>query len=84
MVGATLRELRRAQNLSQFELGDRCGYPQAYMSRVENGLANPTISALNSLVNGLGLTIFEFFDHVHAFSEAERRPKRRSTPRTKT
>ncbi len=50
--------------MSQVEFGEKCGFYQTYLSRVENGNANPTINALEVIANALGLTIFELFDRV--------------------
>ncbi len=63
-LGACIRELRLQTGLSQVEFGERCGFYQTYLSRVERGLANPTINAIEVLANALGLTVFELFDRV--------------------
>ena len=59
-----MRELRTERGLSQVEFGERCGFYQTYLSRVENGHANPTLNALEVIANGLGMTVFELFDRV--------------------
>jgi transcriptional regulator with XRE-family HTH domain len=33
-----------------------------YLSRIENGNANPTLNAIEVIANSLGLTVFELFD----------------------
>ncbi len=48
------------------EFGEKCGFYQTYLSRVENGNANPTINALEVIANALGLTIFDLFEKVKA------------------
>ena len=35
-----------------------------YLSRVENGQANPTINAVEVIANALGMTVFDLFDKV--------------------
>ena len=42
--------------LSQVEFSERCGFYQTYLSRVENGKANPTLNAMEVVANALGLT----------------------------
>ncbi|MDP3673128.1 MAG: helix-turn-helix transcriptional regulator [Telluria sp.] len=42
--------------LSQVEFGERCGFYQTYLSRLERGQANPTLNAMEVIANGLGLT----------------------------
>lgn len=63
-LGACIRSLRLDTGLSQVEFGERCSFYQTYLSRVENGQANPTINALEVIANTLGLTVFELFDRV--------------------
>ncbi len=63
-LGACIRSFRLQTGLSQVEFGEKCGFYQTYLSRVENGNANPTINALEVIANGLGLTVFELFDRV--------------------
>ncbi len=50
--------------LSQVVFGEKCGFYQTYLSRLENGQANPTLNALEVIANSLGMTVFEFFDRV--------------------
>lgn len=56
--------------MSQVEFGERCGFYQTYLSRIENGHANPTLNALEVIANALGLTVFELFERVRATGEA--------------
>ncbi len=46
------------------EFGEKCGFYQTYLSRIENGKANPTINALEVVANALGMTVFDLFDLV--------------------
>lgn len=46
------------------EFGERCGFYQTYLSRLERGQANPTLNAMEVIANGLGLSIFELWDRV--------------------
>ena len=55
--------------MSQVEFGERCGFYQTYLSRIENGHANPTLNALEVIANALGLTVFELFERVRATGE---------------
>ena len=56
--------------MSQVEFGERCGFYQTYLSRIENGHANPTLNALEVIANALGLTVFELFERVRTTGEA--------------
>ena len=56
--------LRQQTGLSQVEFGEKCGFYQTYLSRIENGRANPTLNAIEVIANTLGLTVFDLFDKV--------------------
>lgn len=73
-LGACIRELRLQTGQSQVVFGERCGFYQTYLSRVERGQANPTINAIEVVANALGLTVFELFDRVR---ELQPRGKKR-------
>lgn len=50
--------------MTQVEFGERCGFYQTYLSRIENGQANPTINAIEVIANALGLTVFQLFERL--------------------
>lgn len=52
--------------MSQVVFGEKCGFYQTYLSRVENGHANPTLNAIEVIAASLGLSVFELFDRVRA------------------
>ena len=56
-MGQVIREARREEKITQMELGKRIGANKSYISRIENGLIDPTISTLYSIINALGLRI---------------------------
>ena len=62
--GLCVRELRLATGMSQVEFGEKCGFYQTYLSRIENGQANPTLNAIEVIANGLGMSIFDLFEHI--------------------
>jgi transcriptional regulator with XRE-family HTH domain len=62
--GRCVRQLRVEAGLSQVEFGERCGFYQTYLSRIETGQANPTLNAMEVIANGLGLTVYELWDRV--------------------
>jgi len=66
--GRCVRELRLEAGLSQVEFGERCGFYQTYLSRLERGQANPTLNAMEVIANGLGLTVFELWREVENMS----------------
>jgi transcriptional regulator with XRE-family HTH domain len=64
--GKCVRDLRLAAGLSQTEFGERCGFYQTYLSRIERGQANPTLNAMDVIAKALGLSIYELFERVKA------------------
>ncbi len=56
-LGLRIKQLRSEFSLTQEELAERCGLFRTYMSRIESGLANPTLTVLHTLADGLGVDI---------------------------
>ncbi len=50
--------------MSQAVFGEKCGFYQTYLSRIENGQANPTLNAIEVIANALGMTVFDLFELV--------------------
>ncbi len=75
-LGAFIQELRLQTGQSQVVFGEKCGFYQTYLSRVERGQANPTINAIKVIANALGMTVFELFDRVRATVPAPRKRRR--------
>lgn len=65
-LGECIRRLREERGLSQVEFGEKCGFYQTYVSRIERGQANPTLNALEVLANALGINVFQLFDQLRA------------------
>ena len=60
-IGAKLRELRVAKNLSQGDIEKRTGLRRAYTSRVEHGHTVPSVGTLEKYANALEVPLFRFF-----------------------
>ena len=56
-VGLNLQRLRRQKGLSQEELAHRANIHQAYLSGVERGKRNPTVTVLQRIAEALGADI---------------------------
>ena len=54
-MGMLLQEARKEERITQVELAKRTGTSKSYISRVENGLIDPTISSFMKIVDALGL-----------------------------
>lgn len=53
--GAALRRLRRAAGLTQEQLGLEAGVQRNFISLIENGQNQPTISTISRLARALGI-----------------------------
>jgi len=60
-IGAKLRELRIAKNLSQGDIQKRTGLLRTYTSRVENGYTVPSIGNLEKYASALEVPLYRFF-----------------------
>lgn len=56
-VGRQIRKYRRLADLTQDDLCQKCGIFRTYLSRLENGIANPTLTVLNSLARNLDVDL---------------------------
>lgn len=68
LFGERVRAMRLAQGFTQVEFGERCGFYQTYLSRVERGQANPTLNAMEVIANALGVTVFDMFEAMRTAS----------------
>ncbi len=60
-IGAKLRALRIALNLTQEELADRAELSKGFISQVERNLTSPSIATLTDLLECLGSSLNAFF-----------------------
>ena len=75
IVGANVRRYRLAAKLSQEELAARMGVEQYYISGLEAGRRNPTISTTSRAAEALGIKVAQLFE--------ERRGPKTLPPRRK-
>lgn len=66
VVAHALLAARAKVNMSQSELAEITGIDQSDISRIERGLANPSISTLKRLANGLGAELSVSFNLKNA------------------
>lgn len=59
--GLRIRQLREAAGFSQEAFADECGYARSYMSRIERGLGNPSLDAIEVLAKALHVPVEELF-----------------------
>ncbi len=60
-LGQRLRALRLARGLSQRELAKRAGVSNAIISLIEQNRSSPSVGSLKKVLDGLPLSLAEFF-----------------------
>lgn len=56
-LAAQLKVARQEKGLSQRAMAELVGVPQAHVSRIEQGLVNPTVTTLDQFAEALGLEV---------------------------
>ena len=59
-----MKQRRTALGISQEELGLRANLDRTYISGIERGVRNPSITALVSLARGLGITVANLLENL--------------------
>jgi putative transcriptional regulator len=61
--GARVRQLRKEKtDLSQEAFADKVGFARSYFGRVETGKANPSLDAIQTIAEGLGVEVSALFE----------------------
>ena len=58
-LGQNLRKLRLKKDMSQVDLATALSVDRAYISNIENGRMNPTLSTLEKISKALGISSSE-------------------------
>lgn len=61
-LGKRIKELRKAQGLSQEDLSYEADIPLSQVGRIERGEINPTISTIAIIASALNIEIKEIFN----------------------
>ena len=73
-LGLQIQRLRTAKGWSQEELAYRADIHRTYISGLERGLRNPTVTVVERLVKALGCTWSDLLDRTIQRS-ADRKPE---------
>ncbi len=65
-IGQRIRQLRNKNGLTLEELASRCELTKGFLSQLERNLTSPSISALEDIVEALGMTMSDFFKEDRA------------------
>lgn len=61
LIGSRIREIRKAQGLTQREVAERGGMLPAYVSRVEHNHSTPSVESLETFARALGVPLYALF-----------------------
>lgn len=78
--GERVRSLRMKAGLRQEDLADQCGLYRTYLSRIETGMANPTLTMVQALADSLGVPITSLFPRVPRSAAPSSSGAARKTP----
>ena len=60
-LGNNLKAIRTDKNITQSELAELLGVDKSFVSNIENGKNNPTLSTIASLAKALKVSVDELF-----------------------
>lgn len=60
-LGNNLKTIRTRQNITQSELAELISVDKSFVSNIENGKNNPTLSTITSLAKALKVPVDELF-----------------------
>lgn len=61
LLGVNVRRLRESMGWSQDKLSEKSGLHRTYISGIERGTRNPTISIVDQVAISLNVTVSELF-----------------------
>ncbi len=64
-----IRVLRKANNLTLVELGEKTGYTPSFLSQIERGLKEPSLEAMRKIANALDTTIIALLEDDNTSTE---------------
>jgi len=79
MLSDKIREIRKTENLTVAALAEKVGVSESYISQLERGLADPSVSLLRRLAAALQVSVSTFFDDEGAEPIVTRLEEREKT-----
>jgi transcriptional regulator with XRE-family HTH domain len=61
ILGANLKRIRIEKSITQVEIAKTLGVDRSFVSNIENGKNNPTLSTIAKLAQALGVSMDELF-----------------------
>lgn len=66
-VGSRIRQIRKAQGLSQQALAEKCGFTFSYIGGVERAEKNISLINLSKIAAALDVGVHQFFTYSHQY-----------------
>ncbi|MCL2441756.1 MAG: helix-turn-helix domain-containing protein [Treponema sp.] len=66
ILGKGIRFFRQQRQLSQANLAEKAYISVTFLSNIERGIKYPTSDTLSAIANGLGVEVYELFQHDHS------------------
>ena len=63
-LGMNIKRIRLSKKMSQGDICRKLGIDRSYMSNIESGNKNPTLSSINKLAKTLGVSVSELFKNI--------------------
>lgn len=60
-LGALIRELRMAKNITAKEVAEKCGVSQSTITNIENGKSFPSVATMELICDAIGIRLSDFF-----------------------
>jgi len=83
-IGAVVRACREQAGRSQERLSADCGFDRTYISRVERGIINPTMSRLWGIADALGTPLSKLIGQMELWVADHDRPASRRAKANRT
>ena len=71
LLGARIKELRKARGLSQDRLSEKVGIDPKHLSRIEVGNSYPSLDTLEKIAQALGVQAKDLFEFVQERTNKE-------------
>jgi transcriptional regulator with XRE-family HTH domain len=70
LLGAKIRDIRKAKGLSQEQLGELAGFHYSYIGGIERGEKNISLSNIQKVADALDIDISELFSYSRIVNKA--------------
>ncbi|MGM0603804.1 MAG: helix-turn-helix domain-containing protein [Bacillota bacterium] len=78
ILGKKIRETRVAKGMNLSNLAEKISKTPSYLSQIERGLSEPSITALREISQALGVPMFYFLNDTHDHCQVVRKDNRKT------